>query len=400
MPPRLLLPLLFVVLATPPLSAGPFATAAGPATLAAPGASARDTLAFRRAEHLRHGINASIWFAQHPSNYSVERLRSFTTEDDIALMARLGFDHVRLSLDATPLEAAFARAEAQPGAPFLQELDRVIHVMLAQHLAVVLDVHPEDDYKRTLLTGTGDSGSVDRFTRLWQSLAARYSGLDPDLIFFELMNEPEQDDPFRWQGIQSTVAQAVRAAAPANTLIAAGAHYSGLTDLLRLEPIALDNVIYTFHDYEPFAFTHQGATWTDAAVRPLRDVPYPSTPRNVGANEAQEPTLAGRYFVAEYGLARWDAARIDSTVAFAEQWSREHGVPVYCGEFGVHRPFADPAARARWITDTRTALEHHHIGWAMWDYQTDFGAVTKKDGVTTPDMDVIRALGLSAPAAK
>ena len=40
-------------------------------------------------------------------------------------------------------------------------------------------------------------------------------------------------------------------------------------------------MIYTFHDYEPFPFTHQGATWTDPAVAPLRDVPYPSTPENV-----------------------------------------------------------------------------------------------------------------------
>lgn len=372
--------------------------AGSPVCIAAPPepAHARDTLAFRRAEHLRHGINTSIWFAQHPADYSVERLRSFTTEDDLALIARLGFDHIRLSIDAVPLEAAFAHDQpGAAGAPFLQELDRVIHATLAQKLAVVLDVHPEDAYKAELLHGTG---SVARFERLWQALAARYKDLDPELVFFEIMNEPEQDDGYRWQGIEAAVAQSIRAVAPRQTIIAAGAHYSGLQDLLRLEPIALSNVIYTFHDYEPFAFTHQGATWTDAAVRPLRDVPYPSTPKNIAANEQQEPTLEGRYFVSEYGWARWDAARVDATVAFAEQWSRQFGVPVYCGEFGVHRPYADPAARARWAEDMRTALEKHHIGWAMWDYQTDFGVVTKKDGVTTPDAEMLRALGLNVAA--
>ncbi len=349
----------------------------------------RDAVAFRRAEHLRHGINASIWFAQSPRDYTVERLRSFTTEDDIKLMKRLGFDHVRLSIDAAPLMAWQRSREGET--PFVTELDRVVKAITAEGMAVIVDVHPESDYKATLLHG--DAG-VQRFAGLWRALAQHYAGTDPEMVFFEIMNEPEQDDAFRWQGIEATVAQAIREAAPRHTIIAAGAHYSGLEDLLKLEPLALDDVIYTFHDYEPFPFTHQGATWTDPHVAPLREVPYPSTPDNVRKNEDQESTLAGRFFVEQYGLGRWDAARVDATVGFAERWSEAYGVPVYCGEFGVHRPYADAAARARWIKDMRVALERHHLGWAMWDYQTNFGAVTKKDGVTTPDEQVIRALGL------
>lgn len=349
----------------------------------------RDELAFRRAGHLRHGINASIWFAQSPRDYTVERLRSFTTEDDLRLMKRLGFDHVRLSIDAVPLTAWVTSHEGPT--PFMTELDRVVRAITAEGMAVIVDVHPESEYKATLLHG---GEGVQRFTTMWRALAKHYADMDPELLFFEVMNEPEQDDAFRWEGIEATVARAIREAAPRHTILAAGAHYSGLGDLLAMQPIAVGNVIYTFHDYEPFPFTHQGATWTDARVAPLRDVPYPSTPENVQRNEGQEPTLAGQYFVEEYGLARWDAARVDATVAFAERWSEAFGVPVYCGEFGVHRPFADGAARARWIRDMRVALERHHLGWAMWDYQTNFGAVTKKDGVTTPDAAVIEALGL------
>jgi hypothetical protein len=44
------------------------------------------------------------------------------------------------------------------------------------------------------------------------------------------------------------------------------------------------------------------------------------------------------------------------------------------------------------------AFEKNHIGWAMWDYQTNFGVVTKSNGVTTPDVDVLNALGLHAPS--
>ena len=80
--------------------------------------------------------------------------------------------------------------------------------------------------------------------------------------------------------------------------------------LLPLQPLALPNIIYTLHDYEPFAFTHQGATWTETAVQPLRNVPYPSTPESIAKNLDQEPTLAGQFFVQQYGLARWDARRL------------------------------------------------------------------------------------------
>ena len=43
-------------------------------------AQQKDDLALQRAQHLRHGINTSDWFAQS-GDYSVQRLRTFTTAD-------------------------------------------------------------------------------------------------------------------------------------------------------------------------------------------------------------------------------------------------------------------------------------------------------------------------------
>jgi aryl-phospho-beta-D-glucosidase BglC (GH1 family) len=349
--------------------------------------------AWERAKHLQHGINASIWFAQSPNNYSVERLRTFTTADDIALMQRLGLDHVRLSIDAEPLVTSFQQRDGE--APFLRELDRVVNEILAHKLAVIIDIHPESRYKATLRNG--DDG-VQRFAMLWQSLAKHYASEDPELVFFEIMNEAEQDDPYRWQGIQAFVADQIRQVAPKNTIIASGAHWDGLEDLLHLQPLALDDVIYTFHDYEPFPFTHQGATWTSAEVQMLHGVPYPSSPEAVQSVLDQEPTLAGKFFVEQYGLGNWGPERVDATVNFADLWSKQYHAPVYCGEFGVHIPVADPKMRAQWIHDMRIALERHHIGWAMWDYQTNFGLVSKKGGKAVPDPLLVDALGLNKQA--
>ena len=71
--------------------------------VAAQGRAAGSQIAFARAQHLRHGINASEWFAQSASDYSAARTGRYTDDADIALMAKLGFDSVRLSIDATPL---------------------------------------------------------------------------------------------------------------------------------------------------------------------------------------------------------------------------------------------------------------------------------------------------------
>ncbi len=51
------------------------------------------------------------------------------------------------------------------------------------------------------------------------------------------------------------------------------------------------------------------------------------------------------------------------------------------------------------IRDVRTSLEHHNIGWTMWDYSGGFSVVLKKDGKATLDDVTIKALGLKMPDA-
>ncbi len=344
--------------------------------------------ATRRAQLLHRGVNASMWFAQ-ASDYSPARLRSYTTADDIALMRAMGFDHVRLSIDGDELLRG-APPSGLNGA-FVAELDSAVNTMLKDGLRVIVDVHPSDEFKHELRT---DDAAVTRFCALWSALAGHYAQTDPDRVFFEVLNEPEFDNAQQWAAVQARAIAAIRQAAPHHTIIATAQHYSGLIDLLTLEPAADPNVIYTFHDYEPFAFTHQGATWTMAEVRPLRGVPYPSSPENTATAISQEPQLTGQHWVNSYGLDRWDAARIRSELSFAGKWAALHHVPVYCGEFGVYQSYADPAMRAAWLRDTRTALEEQGIGWAVWDYQGSFAVVTKTNNKASPIPAIAEALGL------
>jgi aryl-phospho-beta-D-glucosidase BglC (GH1 family) len=266
--------------------------------------------------------------------------------------------------------------------------------ILDHQLNVVLDIHPEDDYKHAL---RDDNEAQAAFVQFWTAFASHYAGTDPERVLFEVLNEPEFNDAAAWSNLEGQVVPAVRKVAPLHTIVATGARYSGLRDLLAFQPLADRNVIYTFHDYDPFPFTHQGATWTMSQVKSLSGIPYPSTAENIQAKLTEEPTLDAQFWLNEYGLDGWNAARIESEITFARKWGEQYHVPVWCGEFGVLRGHVDPTMRAEWIHDMRTALEANGIGWDMWDYRSNFGLATDLNGTRVADPLVVQALGLTMP---
>jgi endoglucanase len=347
--------------------------------------------AFARAQHLKYGINASEWFAQSAADYSAARTNRYTDGADIALMAKLGFDNVRLSIDPTPLEQ-YPRGKDGLNADFLARLDRAVDAMLAAGLAVQIDIHPEEAYKQQVKT---TNEAAERFNMLWRRLAAHYAGRDPDRIFFEIMNEPEVSDPYRWAGIQADAAAAIRESAPRNTIIATGPNYSDIADLLTQHPLPDGNVIYNFHFYEPHEFTHQGAAWGAPWWVYTHGIPYPATESSMEELVKQVPGAADRYALEHYWLDHWDAHRIRLQIDAAAAWGKDNNVPLICNEFGAYRYVADPASRMNWIHDVRTALEADGVGWTMWDYRGGFGIVYKEDNEPAKvDPAVVEALGL------
>jgi endoglucanase len=350
-----------------------------------------------RLARLRHGINASGWFAQvyDKRGYTQEHFQDWTTAQDIALIKALGFDHVRLSVDPQPM-MAIHRPDEIP-AEYLGYLDAAVKMILDQGLAVVIDLHPESEFKTRLAK---DDSSVQEFADFWRALARHYSSWDAERVFLEILNEPEMSDRYRWYGAQAKLAAAIREGAPRLTMIAAGARWSDNDDLVFVEPLRDPNVIYNFHFYEPHIFTHQGATWGAYFWHWVKGLHYPSSPESAAKTAAGVPDAADRLAVIRYGQDHWDAARIDAEIAQVAEWARGRGVPVVCNEFGVFRDHAESKDREAWIHDVRASLERHGMGWTMWDYSGSFGVVIKKDGRNVPDDGAVRALGLNIPAAK
>jgi hypothetical protein len=302
---------------------------------------------------LARGVNVSRWF-RYPAAESEHHYRGFITEADLDLLVAIGVTAVRLAVDPRYLDLTY--------------VDEAVARLTGRGLVVVLDYHDES---RAVESGPA---AVDALERTWAALAAHVTRAPPDRLLLEVFNEPVFDrDPAAWFPIRRRLAAAIRAAAPLHTIVAGGPNWSSLDGLLASDPLEDENVLYTFHFYEPFEFTHQGAPWVQGPVSRMRNVRYPASPRQAG--------------------------HIERRVASAAEWARRHDVPVWAGEFGAYPPHAPKTDRLRWLYDVRTALERHGIGWAVWSYDESLGLHRVRDetGALRVDWDSVAALGLRTP---
>ena len=351
-------------------------------------AQAAKGLAFERAEHLKRGVNLSSFYAQ-TREISQARLDAYMTVGDMRALKAAGFDHVRLSINPALLIASPKTGTLRDGP--MASLDKTVGQLLDAGLNVLLDIHAEEDWKAALTHGDDGASNLYAF---WLNFAAHYAKSDPERVFFEILNEPSMDDLYRWEGIQDRAVAMIRRVAPQHTIIATAAAWGHQDGLLAMEPVRDENVIYTFHDYDPMWFTHQGATWSTTSWAFLHGVPYPSTPQNIQPVLNQEPDERVRLEVERYGEDQWGPARVQTEVDAIAKWAEERNVPLYCGEFGAFKDHSDPKMRAAWINDTRTALESRQIGWAMWDYDGNFGLANKTSAGIVFDPAILQALGM------
>ena len=132
---------------------------------------------------LARGINLSHWLSQH--SLDEPHLQSYIGERDFALISRLRFTHVRLSIDTTLLQAADGSLREQG----FTYVDRALDWAQTHRLGVVIDLHPGPAPKIAQ-----SASAYTQFESLWRAIAQRYTRR-PLSVVYELLNEPVEPNP-------------------------------------------------------------------------------------------------------------------------------------------------------------------------------------------------------------
>jgi hypothetical protein len=342
-------------------------------------------------------------------------------DEDLRALKRAGFDTVRLPVDPAPF---FVFEGKRRDAVYDILFDAIARIQNAG-LKVVIDLHPNSRHpvwgQRPMVAGL-DAPAFVGLNSVVKEMSARLATLDQDRVALELMNEPRLkctgDQQTHWQQMLQQLISSARATAPTLTLVATGACVSSLDGLIALAPPspADDNLIFTFHFYEPFTFTHQGAQFIPWPEKYLDQVPWPASERPIEQPLAlisrqvrnahldpaaqQKAITDARANLAKYYAVQADRTTIDQRFDAVTTWAQQYGIApghILIGEFGVLRKDGDaPGARCedrvRWLTDVRESAEQHGFAWAYFSYDGPFALVT--DEANNFDSTVLAALGL------
>lgn len=327
-------------------------------------------LAFKRAKSLDNGISVS-WLEQtwNPNILNEDKL----TKADFELLKTLGFKSIRL-----PVTFAFFESKNIPLENVFNRIDKVVKLCNLYGIKLIIDYHYGEINDNNYLTETL------RAINLWLKVAKHYSKQSPDDLFFELYNEPPHMNPQIWKDAAYNMVTAIRKEDKKRTLIVGASNYNSIYELSRTERLADENIIYTVHFYEPFLFTHQGATWVGDQVA-TTGVPFPYIADKF---PTMNPKTKGTWGETNYSQYRSDGnerSMVDKLL-IVKKWADKYDVPLICTEYGSYKKYADEESRCRYIKAIRNSLKTLNIPGIMWEYDSDFSIFNGKPSLANlPD---------------
>jgi Endoglucanase len=335
----------------------------------------------------KRGVNLTGWFQ---SNTAGQIQFTRFTKQDIINIKSLGCDVIRLPVNLHSMTSGSPSYILDP--LYLSFQDSVVTWCEQLHIYLIIDNHSFDPNEDT----SPDIGDI--LTKVWSQMAAHYKDRS-DFILYEILNEPHGITTASWGIIQNQVINAIRVKDTRHTIVVGGSGYNTYTELKNLPVYSDTNLLYTFHFYDPFIFTHQGATWVSPSMETLSGVPFPYDAARMPSCPV---SLKGTWI--ESGLNSYSN---DGTVGSVKQlidnaisFRKSRNVNIFCGEFGVYMENSINDDRTYWYNVVRQYLEENDIPWTSWDYKNGFGLFKKgSDELFDHDLNVplLQSLGLNVP---
>ena len=275
----------------------------------------------------------------------------------------MGFDHVRLGFDQIVLEEAPGRYRERT----FRKIDDFIAWCEKHGLNMVLNLHKAvgnycDIAEKVQLLD--DKGLQDRFVALWLEFERRYHG-KPGLAF-ELLNEVRNVDPEKWNALADRTLKAIRERNPARWVVIGSTCWNAAGTLDKLKIWDDDRVVYTFHMYAPYEFTHQRGVLQAGPLYYNRVMEYPTkdVERYRDYNRLVNGSKTGGY----EGLTEIGLQYIRNCLHGAHVFTQKHPDKIlWNGEFGTIR-HAPPASRVAYMRDVIATCREWGIPYCVWNY--------------------------------
>ncbi|MDE3144790.1 MAG: cellulase family glycosylhydrolase [Bacteroidota bacterium] len=235
----------------------------------------------------------------------------------------------------------------------------------AQNLNLILTYH----YGK--LNDSNTFSQIERISWIWKQVQRRFTGQGYSTLFFELYNEPVMSGNL-WKSTITEIIQNLRYEDPNRIYIVGATNYNSLDDLMAMGKLPDNKILYTFHFYEPFIFTHQGADWTDNKTY-VQNLPYPyrrNKMPNPYASNAPKRSSTAYEDLTQYPFIATNefiAYRLKAIASFCSK----NNMPLICTETGVIK-LADDKSRKRYLEDVIFDMHDLRIPAVLWDYDDKF----------------------------
>jgi endoglucanase len=259
------------------------------------------------------------------------------------LIKQAGFKTVRIPVKWSAHALKNAPYTIEP--KFFARVDQLLEQAAANDLNVVLNVHHYDELDKE------PEKHLPRLVAFWEQIAKRYKDR-PHSLVFELDNEPHDkliDET--WNNAIPPLLKAIRATNPTRAVIAGPPFWNGIWALPKLKLPDDPNLIVTVHYYEPFKFTHQGASWAPPDVQKLSGLKWTGSDAELAA--------------------------LRKSFDQAAEWAKKNNRPIFLGEFGAYEK-ADMDSRAKWTTAVVKEAEARSFSWAYWEFGAGFGVYDRQ----------------------
>lgn len=258
---------------------------------------------------------------------------------DLKRIADLGFTHVRLPIRWERDDRSMSTAPYTIESAFMQAIQSAVDEALKQKLHIILNMHHHDALM------ANPAGEKARFLSQWEQIAGHFKNY-PDSLLFEILNEPHDKlTPALWNDYAESALRVIRRTNPRRCVLLGTAEWGGVGGLRSLEIPDDPQLILTVHYYNPFQFTHQGASWS----------------------EGSDAWLGTQW----HGTV-FERQAVKEDFKTVIQLAGEKNIPVHVGEFGAYSR-ADIDSRVRWTRFLARWFEQQSFSWAYWEWNSGFG---------------------------